>query len=173
MKNSASNQIIAFEGVRVFTETSSPFDTVMDRLRAATGSTSVPEVVELAGKVASPDEYISEVERRFVGPSGFMIFAENDHGSWIKVFGIHRRTVRVILGNPLIAITMLKHDLATGLFVPPMLLVTEKEGGSGTEVLYVRPSSLIAVGEVDAELESAAQRLDEKMAALVTNITAG
>jgi uncharacterized protein (DUF302 family) len=79
-----------------------------------------------------------EVTRRYVGRSGFMLFAEIDHGGWLPVFGIRRRTVRVILGNPLIAVTM-----TAGLFAPVELLITEHEDGRGTNVVYVRPSSLI------------------------------
>lgn len=36
------------------------------------------------------------------------------------------KSKRIILGNPLIAITMLKHDMTAGLAVPVELLVLEK-----------------------------------------------
>ena len=35
--------------------------------------------------------------------SGFMLFAEIDHGGWLPKFGIKQRTVRWILGNPIYA----------------------------------------------------------------------
>jgi hypothetical protein len=44
-----------------------------------------------------------EIEKQFVGKSGFMLFSEIDHGGWIARFGIHRRVLRLIFGNPLIA----------------------------------------------------------------------
>ena len=53
--------------------------------------------------------------------------------------------VRWILGNPLIAITMIRHDITAGLFAPVEILVTEKERGPGTTITYVRPSSLIFI----------------------------
>jgi Domain of unknown function DUF302 len=45
--------------------------------------------------------------------------------------------VRWIFGNPLIAITMIRHDLTAGLFAPVEILVTEAEDGLGTTITYV------------------------------------
>ena len=79
---------------------------------------------------------------------------------------------RIILGNPLIAITMLKRDLTAGLFVPVELLVIEKEQNGGTEVLYTVPSCLIAGLNKDGELLQAVKVLDEKLEALARDILA-
>jgi uncharacterized protein (DUF302 family) len=102
----------------------------------------------------------------FVGKSGFMLFQEIDHGGWLPRFGINRRAVRWILGNPLIAITMIRHDITAGLFVPVEVLVTEKESGLGTTITYVRPSSLMVIEE-NPPLREAAKALDEKFDALI------
>jgi uncharacterized protein (DUF302 family) len=99
-----------------------------------------------------------------------MSFAEIDHGTWLTVFGIHRRSVRWVLGNPLIAVTMIRHDITVGLFAPVELLITEHEDGRGTNVVYIRPSSLIIVEE-NEPLRQAAEILDTKLAALVTSAT--
>jgi hypothetical protein len=48
--------------------------------------------------------------------------------------------------------------------------VTEKEGGAGTTVTYVRPSSLIVIEENPPLLE-AAKALDEKLDALIAKAT--
>ncbi|KAH6661684.1 hypothetical protein B0J14DRAFT_690316, partial [Halenospora varia] len=81
---------------------------------------------------------------------------------------------RIILGNPLIAVTMLKHDMNAGLFVPVEVLVRGIEGG-GCEVGYVVPSSLIVgSSKLDegsdsngkGELKKAAEMLDRKLKAL-------
>jgi hypothetical protein len=99
-----------------------------------------------------------------------MLFFEMNHGGWIERFGIKRKLVRWIFGNPLIAITMLRHDLSAGLFVPVELLLMEQADGRGSVIVYVRPSSLISVGE-DAGLRAAAEALDLKVEALVTHAT--
>jgi uncharacterized protein (DUF302 family) len=159
-----------FEGVRTEISTARSFDDVLGRLRKAMGSTSVPEIVALAKKPISQAEYIQKVEERFVGESGFMLFNEIDHGGWLPQFGINRRTIRWILGNPLIAITMIRHDITAGLFAPVEILVTEDEGGKGTTVTYVRPSSLMVIAE-NPPLRRAADDLDVKLDALINKAT--
>jgi uncharacterized protein (DUF302 family) len=94
-----------------------------------------------------------------------MLFTEFDH-SWISRFGIRRRVLRWLLGNPLIAITMLRHDVTAGLFVPVEILLTDRESGSGSTITYLRPSSLIAA--TNPSLLGAASALDNKLAAFIT-----
>jgi uncharacterized protein (DUF302 family) len=93
-----------------------------------------------------------------------------DHGGWLPRVGINRRTVRWILGNPLIAITMIRHDITAGLSAPVEVLVTEKESGPGTTIAYVRPSSLMVI-EKNPPLREAAKALDEKFDALIAKAT--
>jgi hypothetical protein len=78
--------------------------------------------------------------------------------------------MRVILGNPLIAITMLRHDVSAGLFAPVEFLLVE-EGEGRSSLTYVKPSSLMVV-EPNPELRSAAEELDAKLAALAEKVTA-
>ena len=81
--------------------------------------------------------------------------------------------LRVILGNPLIAITMLRHDVTAGLFAPVEVLLAD-EGDDHSSLTYVKPSSLMVL-EKDAghnpELLSAAEELDAKLAALAEKVT--
>jgi uncharacterized protein (DUF302 family) len=161
---------LEFTGIRVQVETSASLDDVIRRLRGLMGQTNVPEVVGLAQTVSSEEEYVREISKRFVGESGFMLFSEIDHGTWIGRFGIKRRVLRWILGNPLIAITMIRHDIAAALFVPVEILLAERLGGQGTTVTYVRPSSLMAIGD-NPELLTAAQALDGKLNSLISRAT--
>jgi len=92
--------------------------------------------------------------------------AQVDHSRWIEKYGIKRRLLRWIFGNPLIAITMLRHDCTAGLFVPIKLLLAESDDGASCNVTYVVPSSLIVV-DANPELLAAAQALDAKAEALV------
>ena len=161
----------AFPGQRVSVDTPVSFDEVLKRLRQQMGQVAVAQVIELALGPISREDYIKEVEARYVGSSGFMLFAEIDHGGWLSKFDIHRRTVRWILGNPLIAVTMIRHDITAGLFAPVEILVTEHEQGSGTNVTYIQPSSLMVTGP-NPPLEAAATDLDVKLDALVANATA-
>ena len=160
-----------FEGVRLEVTTSMGFDAVLDRLRNSMGRTSIPEIVELAQKPISEAEYRRLIQERFVGTSGFMLFHEIDHGGWLSKFGINRRMVRWIFGNPLIAITMIRHDLTAGLFAPVEILVTEAEDGLGTIITYVRPSSLMVIGN-NPPLMQAAAELDKKLDELISGVVA-
>jgi uncharacterized protein (DUF302 family) len=160
-----------FEAVRLEVTTSTGFDAVLDRLRNSMGRTSIPEIVELAQKPISEVEYRRVIQERFVGKSGFMLFHEIDHGCWLSKFGIHRRMVRWIFGNPLFAITMIRHDLSAGLFAPVEILVTETEDGLGTTITYVRPSSLMVVGN-NPPLMQAAAELDKKLDELISGVVA-
>ena len=159
-----------FNGIRTEITTSVGFDEVLARLRAQMGRTTVQDVVLLAKASTTEAEYAREVKERFVGESGFMLFAELDHGGWLPRFGINRRTVRWILGNPLIAVTMIRHDITAGLFAPVELLVTEAEDGQGATVTYVRSSTLMVIEE-NPPLLAAAEALDEKFYALVARAT--
>lgn len=159
-----------FQGVRTVIKTSIRFDEVLTRLRARMGRASVQDIVALARTPIAKDDFVHEVERRFVGESGFMLFAELDHGAWLSKFAIHQRTVRWILGNPLIAVTMIRHDITAGLFAPVELLVTEEEDGQGTTLTYVRPSSLMVTAD-NPPLLAAATALDEKYDRLVAMAT--
>ncbi len=103
-----------FEGARIRFDSPLGFDRVLERLRTAI--TPLP-LAEFNKVVAASDsqEAFEAAMGRCVGASGFVLFGEIDHGAWIAKYGIRRRALRWIFGNPLIAITMLRHDLQAGL----------------------------------------------------------
>jgi uncharacterized protein (DUF302 family) len=157
-----------FDGVRVRYDSPKSYDEVVAALLADIGERPVP-VNEFATAFDTWESYQREVES-YVGPSGFMLFGQFDHGAWITKAGIDRKVLRVVLGNPLIAITMLRHDVTAGLFAPvEVLLADEPDGGSS--LTYVKPSSLM-VYEDNPQLLSAAEALDAKLAALAAKVTA-
>jgi uncharacterized protein (DUF302 family) len=157
----------SFDGVRVRYDSAKSYDELVAALLADIGEAPV-SLDDLAKSSTNWESYQQQVEPH-VGPSGFMLFTLFDHGAWITKTGIDRKVLRVILGNPLIAITMLRHDVTAGLFAPvEVLLVDEGEGRSS--LTYVRPSSLMVV-EDNAELLSAAKELDAKLAALAAKVT--
>lgn len=159
---------IGFQGVRVEFDSEKSYDEVVAALLAdiATNYLRISDFPREA--FTSWEAYSAEV-RAHVGPSDFMLMELIDHGGWIQLTGIHRKALRVILGNPLIAITMLRHDVTAGLFAPVELLVIE-EPDNRARVIYVQPSSLMVVDDNPPLLE-AAQKLDEKLAALVSKVT--
>lgn len=158
---------VRFDGVRVRYDSTRAFDDVVATLLDDVGHQPVP-INELSTNFDTWESYEREVQSH-VGPHGFMLFATVDHGSWISKAGIDQKVLRVVIGNPLIAITMIRHDVTAGLFAPVELLVTEEAAG-GSAVTYVVPSSLMVV-EPNPPLLAAARELDAKLDALVANVT--
>jgi uncharacterized protein (DUF302 family) len=155
-----------FAGVRVRYDSAKSYDELVAALFADIGETPV-ELDEFVKAPGGWESYRKQVEP-YVGPSGFMLFKLFDHG-WVTKAGVNRKVLRVVLGNPLIAITMLRHDVTAGLFAPvEMLLVDE---GDGSSLTYIKPSSLM-VYEPNPQLLSAAEELDAKLAALAAKVTA-
>jgi uncharacterized protein (DUF302 family) len=159
-------RLITFEGVRIRYDSEKTFDEVVSALTADVGRSPVP-IDAIASSSAGWEDYTKRV-RSHVGPSGFMLFETFDHGGWITMAGIDRKVWRIIIGNPLIAITMLRHDVTAGLFAPVELLIAD-EGTEHSSVTYVQPSSLM-VAEPNAPLLAAARELDAKLAALIASI---
>ena len=133
------------------------------------GRADLVQLGRLAREAATAEEFAREVEARFVGKSGFMLFAEFDHGGWLARFGVRRQVLRWILGNPLIAITMLRHDVTAGLFAPMEILLTDRQPEEGSTVTYLKPSTLM--GSNPAVLE-AARELDAKLASFIREASA-
>ena len=158
---------IPFTGVRLRFDSSKSFDEVLSSLLADVGDKPLP-INEIAAKFENWDSYKKEIESH-LGPSGFILFARIDHGAWIKKVGIRRKALRLIIGNPTIAITMLRHDLTAGLFAPVELILIA-EGDDRCSLTYVRPSSLMVVETNDALL-AAARQLDAKLEALARKVT--
>jgi uncharacterized protein (DUF302 family) len=155
-----------FRGVRVRYDSTKSYDELVTALLADIGREPVP-INDLATAHEGWEAYRAAVEPH-VGPSGFMLFGLLDHGAWIAKAGVGGKVLRVILGNPLIAITMLRHDATAGLFAPVELLLQDEPDGSS--LTYVKPSSLMVVDE-NPELLSAAEALDAKLGALAAKVT--
>jgi uncharacterized protein (DUF302 family) len=130
-----------FKGLRIQVESDYGFEEVVRRLHEQTGRTTIGEIGAIAATASSAEGFHKDVTQRFVGPSGFMIFKEFDHGGWISRYGINRRVLRVIMGNPLIAITLMRHDISAGLFAPVEILLADHESGPGSTVHYIRKST--------------------------------
>ena len=100
-----------------------------------------------------------------VGPSGFMLFGTQDHGSLLRLAGQKQKAVQYVVGNPLFALQMTQHDIRASLYAPLRVLIYE-DGQGKTCVEYDRPSSLFGQFGNDRIAPTAAM-LDRKLEALV------
>src|SRR3546814_769933 len=144
-----------------------PFDEVVAAFMEATGSVEEGFGVVAAGATTQPE--FEAAFRLREGSSGFMRFSVIDHGRWLAVMGRQAQALMIVLGNPLIAWTMLRHDVAAGLNVPVRLSIHEDPEGK-TRVSYDLPSSLMSF-IVDGDLADAARELDRKLVALAETIS--
>jgi uncharacterized protein (DUF302 family) len=94
-----------------------------------------------------------------------MRFLTVDHGAWLARIGLNARARMYTIGNPLIARTMLEHDIAAGLNVPVRLMIYEDAASRTTRLAYDLPSSLMS-GLQNEKVAAAAKKLDAKLIAL-------
>jgi hypothetical protein len=113
----------SFEGQRISITTSRSFDDVLARLRQLIGTdswSSTPAAMQELGGANQAN--FEAIVRSRLGPSEFMLFHEINHSQWLPIYGIKRRVLRLIFGNPIIAFTMMRDDLTAGLFAPVEIL---------------------------------------------------
>ncbi len=158
----------SFSGRRVRYETARSFDDVLAALRVVIGDATQGELNAAVRDCATREGFEQRMQE-VAGESGVMLFFEMDHGAWLKTFGIRRKVVRCIFGNPFVAYTMLRLDIAAGLFAPIELLLMENESGNGALLIYDLPSSLMVI-EDNPPLLEAAEALDRKFGELAERV---
>jgi uncharacterized protein (DUF302 family) len=142
-----------------------PFPEVLSKLQSSILQPTPNPGMSILNNLSSKESFEAATNAA-LGPHGFMQFAEWKHGSWMHLYGVHKgkQSTRIVFGNPQIAITMLRHDVMAGLFVPVEALIVEREDGRGTDVVQIKPSTLVAGREGSSEeLRDAARALDEKL----------
>ncbi|KAF8915934.1 hypothetical protein CPB85DRAFT_387509 [Mucidula mucida] len=104
--------------------------------------------------------------------NNFIFFLQMDHTSWMRLYDKDApKTVVYTIGNPLVAQTMMQHDMRAAYYVPPRILIKERVGTEGTEVIYHLPSSVIVIDGDNDVLRAAAENLDEKLERLIVKVT--
>lgn len=99
------------------------------------------------------------------GEEGMMLFNIREHGKLQNIYGKFKNAKQYVVGNPLIATTMTRHDIRAGLYAPLRLLVYEADDHL-TYIEFDKPSSLF--GQFDnPEVTAVARSLDEKLLNLI------
>ncbi|KAH9834801.1 uncharacterized protein C8Q71DRAFT_859165 [Rhodofomes roseus] len=162
---------IIFDSSLSFVEVTARLDRELNKDKAG------PKLHEFLRGVKTRAELESGLQN-ISGGNDFILFGalsfDGWHNAYLDQTGQAPKMTQYILGNPLIAATMMLHDPYVPLNVPPRILVVEKADKSGTQVVYFQPSSLIAVsadGNVKPELKAAAEGLDARLEALMRKVT--
>jgi uncharacterized protein (DUF302 family) len=151
------------------------FDQVVADFEALVGHVEDGAFHRLAATANNQEDFKRGVHEH-EGKSGFMQFLLVDHGAWLPHVGINGKKARMYtIGNPLIAETMLKHDLRVGLNVPVRLLIYENSTDGTVRLAYDLPSSLMSRLK-NEDVTTAARKLDAKLQDLcerATGVSAG
>jgi len=145
------------------------FEEVVRAFESAVGSVEETGFPAILASTKSAGEFETRIKSH-EGTSGFMRFLTVDHGAWLARIGLNARARMYTIGNPLIARTMLEHDIAAGLNVPVRLMIYEDAASRTTRLAYDLPSSLMS-GLQNAKVTAAAKKLDAKLIALAVHAT--
>ena len=150
--------------------TSKPFDEVVAGVNTAIGHPDMAEFGRSTHEARSFAQLKSTVEQG-LGKSGLMLFMSLDHGAVVrKETGRDiPRTIRFVIGNPLIMKEMAKHVPDAGSYAPVTVLIDER--ADGVHLSYDRISTFLApYGNADAL--KVAQDLDKKVEDLLKQAAA-
>jgi uncharacterized protein (DUF302 family) len=139
------------------------FDEVVAAFEAVVGSVEDGAFRKEIATAEEPADFEARVRDR-EGSSGFMRFLTVDHGRWLSRIGVVAKARMYTIGNPLIAQTMIKHDLGVGLNVPIRLMIYQDASGM-VRLVYDLPSSLMSRLR-NEQVAAAASKLDAKLGAL-------
>jgi uncharacterized protein (DUF302 family) len=146
----------AVQITHVTVEVDAPYDRFTGALENILGRHTNDVEQDMRSNPRRAEERIKAME----GEQGLMIFAILDHGAALNIVGMQAKAKQYLIGNPLTAIQMTRHDLRAALYAPLRVLVYEKDGK--TVVEYDQPSSLF--GQFDnPEVTPVGVSLDTKL----------
>ena len=140
------------------------FEAVVEAFEAELGSVEGGDIFTREVAAATDPADFEARMRRYEGRSGFMRFLTTDHGAWLLRVGMHAKVRMYTIGNPLVARTMITHDVGVGLNVPIRVLIFQAATGQ-VHLAYDLPSALMSRLHNEA-VSAAALKLDAKLRAL-------
>lgn len=151
---------------RISLVSSKPFEEVLASINAGISHPNMAELFPSIQRSTSVKE-MEDMIHKAIGPSGLMLFAKFDHGG-IVYKGNYKHgcgVVRMLIGNPLIMASMVRHVPDAGSYAPVTVLVDERS--DGVHLAYDRMSSFLAsygnsealkiASELDAKIETLLQ----------------
>lgn len=151
---------LKLEVCHVSLEVNADFDQFTQMLEQSLGRFDQTMIEELAPYPHSVEDRLNKT----AGEEGLMLFNIQDHGKLLSIFGNPAKAKQYVLGNPLIAATMTRHDIRAGLYAPLRILVYESN--KSTLIDYDLPSSLFGQFN-NADITIVAQSLDSKLTNLI------
>ncbi|WP_026607989.1 DUF302 domain-containing protein [Methylocapsa acidiphila] len=139
------------------------FESVVAAFEAELGTVEDGALPREVAAAASRGDFETRIGG-YEGRSGFMRFLTNDHGAWMAKIGAEAKIRSYVIGNPLVAQTMITHDPGVGLNVPIRVVIFQTTTGE-VRLAYDLPSSLMSRLH-NEDVSAAALKLDAKLRAL-------
>ena len=162
MDGTLTTSTITTNHVRVRSEKT--FGDVTNGLERQLGKFDPTVLQALEADAEGADNARARIET-MAGSSGLMLFGTIDHEALLSIFGEKKKAMQYVVGNPLIAIEMTRHNLAAGLYAPLRVMVFVDDHGR-TCLEYEKPSSLFGQFN-DDRIASVAGMLDGKLEDLI------
>jgi uncharacterized protein (DUF302 family) len=163
MEVTMNSSTIAIERISIISAL--PFDEVLAHIERGVGHPEMNRFRQAMRDAQTLSE-LEEIVGRAIGPSGLMEFACHDLGAVVRkeCGSATPKSVRLIVGNPMIMKEMVKRVPDAGAYVPVTILIDERS--DGVHLSYDRMQSLLA-GYGDAEASRTAADLDTKVERLL------
>lgn len=137
------------------------FDLVLRTFESLLGK---PSLESIAGALKESGGGNAEIQA-MAGASGLMILGCLDmHSSVLHLKQNKIRSLQYLVGNPVVADSMIKHNLEAALYAPLRILLSED--AEGTFFVYDRPSSLFGQWH-SLEIDNVAVKLDQLLDNLI------
>lgn len=162
-------QSIPFQGERVEWAIDKPFSETLLKLRSTLQRPKPLKMLiftRLGGK-AKLKSYLDLI----AGELGLMILGTVPHGRFYRLLGDGPpRAQMFLIGNPLIALTMMRVHAEAGVYAP-LRVMFSGDGPSRTVITYDRPSRMFGQWQ-EPVFQQTGQVLDQKMETLIRRLTA-
>ena len=156
-----------FSGRRWSIVSQKPFDAVVAEVEAKIGR---PNIAEFVGRMTAAASYeeMQGVVQDSVSEIGLMEFMRLDHGAVLSKAGVdgNPKSVRLIIGNPLIMQSMTRLVPDAGSYAPVTVLIDQRP--DGVHLSYDEMASVLAAYG-NAEALKIARDLDSKLERLLTS----
>jgi uncharacterized protein DUF302 len=139
------------------------FEETLANIDSAIGHPNVPAFMREVASTRS-DADLQDVVGQATGPSGLIEFIRFEFSAILRT----RRSVRLIVGNPIIVKQLLERVADAGLHAPVTILIDERPNG-----VYVSYDKMAAYLERygNADASKIARDLDSKVESLLTTAT--
>jgi uncharacterized protein (DUF302 family) len=163
-------QTITIEHIVVTSDRS--YEQVIEALEAQLGRADWENIAQQLKMTNATFEQVVQTIEQQIGTSGFAIFGKLEQGALLTYLaGKPTRSNQYLIGNPLLAIQMIKHEPEVAFYAPLRLAVYEDRAGK-TAVAYERFTSQLAQYS-NPEIAPVAQLVEEKWEKLITEAIGG